>query len=36
MTFRTPLTSEQINRVAAAIEESCRLLTHTDAVALPR
>lgn len=28
MTFRTPLTPEQVNRVAAAIEESCHSLTH--------
>lgn len=28
MTFRTPLTPGQVNRVAAAIEESCHSLTH--------
>ncbi len=30
MTFRTPLQPDQINRVAAAIEESCRSLTHAQ------
>ncbi|MBW3094189.1 cysteine desulfurase [Bifidobacterium sp. 64T4] len=34
MTFRTPLTPEQINRVAAAVEESCHSLTHTSAAPL--
>ena len=32
MTFRTPLQPDQINRVAAAIEESCRSLTHAQPV----
>ena len=31
MTFREPLQPDQINRVAAAIEESCHSLTHTFA-----
>lgn len=31
MTFREPLQPDQINRVAAAIEESCYSLTHTFA-----
>ena len=31
MTFREPLKPDQINRVAAAIEESCKSLTHTFA-----
>lgn len=30
MTFRMPLQPDQINRVAAAIEESCRSLTHAQ------
>ena len=31
MTFREPLQPDQINRVAAAVEESCHSLTHTFA-----